>query len=188
MTTYYFVRHGQAEHTIAGVINDNPQKAIGLTVRGIVEANILREKLNDIDFDCAFVSPYPRTKEAANIILQDKNIPQVFDERLGEFRSGLDGQHSRVFYQVYKDKILPRALGCESFYDVLARLTSCIRDIEERNLMNVLIVTHGDILRAARCLFTNTSVFDEFQVKTPVNCDVLKYTLPIIRKKQKQWT
>ena len=68
----YLVRHGETiwntEGRIQGWKNSN------LTEKGIEDAKALGKYLRDVDFQCAFTSPFQRAIDTTKFILGDKNI------------------------------------------------------------------------------------------------------------------
>ena len=67
----YLVRHGETiwntEGRIQGWKNSN------LTEKGIEDAKALGKYLRDVDFQCAFTSPFQRAIDTTKFILGDKN-------------------------------------------------------------------------------------------------------------------
>ena len=47
------------------------------------------DKYLDVHFDVCYCSPLVRAKETAEILLQDRNIPILYDERLKEMCFGI---------------------------------------------------------------------------------------------------
>ena len=59
---------------------------IELNENGIRLAKITGEKLKDVHFDLAIASPLKRAYETAGLVLGDRNIPILTDERIEEIR------------------------------------------------------------------------------------------------------
>jgi len=66
----YFLRHGESEANVAGVISDDPAKVYHLTPMGIAQAEVAAEELMDIPFTHVYVSQHQRTRETAEILIQ----------------------------------------------------------------------------------------------------------------------
>ena len=78
------VRHGETDWNISGRLMG--QKDVPLNSRGRAQAETLKEKLADINFDCCYSSPLSRARETAEIICGHRcNI--ICDDDLKE-RSG----------------------------------------------------------------------------------------------------
>ena len=55
---------------------------------GIRLAKVTGEKLKDLHFDLAIASPLKRAYETAGLVLGDRNIPILTDERIEEISFG----------------------------------------------------------------------------------------------------
>lgn len=178
-TKYWFVRHGEAEHNIKNVLNDDFRMKSHLTVKGISQASVAKSILKDVDFDAIFSSQFDRCIETATIIIEDRDfsLNLYLDTRLHERKSNMDGEPARKFYEVYGNLLNPKCEGTENFYNILSRTSDFIQ--ETRGMYNnILVVTHGDVMRAARCIFHMTAPIDELRLKTPYNCQVMEFDLP----------
>lgn len=85
----YIVRHGQIPNN-ALKRHTNPYE--DLTELGIKQAEELKDKIKDIEFDIIYVSPFLRARHIAEII-NTKYIQTIIDDRLSERDCGnLSGQ------------------------------------------------------------------------------------------------
>lgn len=69
----YFVRHGQTDWNIQHRLQGSAD--IPLNKTGINQAQILKEKINNLDIDFIISSPLKRAVDTANIINSDKHLP-----------------------------------------------------------------------------------------------------------------
>lgn len=76
----YLVRHGQTSHNALKVYSSEDQD---LNEVGIKQANELKNKIKEIDYNIVIVSPLKRTIHTSNII-NVKNKKVIIDERLKE--------------------------------------------------------------------------------------------------------
>lgn len=89
----YIIRHGEVNHNLYKIYNNEDED---LNETGIKQAEKLRNKIKNIEYDVIISSPLLRAKHTANIInLENKNI--IIDERLKERNPGsLSGQSLEV--------------------------------------------------------------------------------------------
>lgn len=83
----YIIRHGitqwNKEMRLQG------QNDIPLCEEGIAMAREAAELYKEVNFDIAFCSPLIRAKQTAEILLEGRNIPLYFDDRLKEMNFGI---------------------------------------------------------------------------------------------------
>lgn len=83
----YIMRHGKTEwnelHKLQG------RTDIPLNEEGRQMAKIAGEKYKDINFDVCYCSPLVRAKETAKLVLEGRNVPIIYDERLREMSFGI---------------------------------------------------------------------------------------------------
>ena len=91
MTSIYFVRHAQPEHSW------ECDRTRPLTKDGLVDCDKVTELIKDIKIDCYFSSPYIRSfntiKECAKV--HNKNI--LTDERFRERTAGINSNNMEMF-------------------------------------------------------------------------------------------
>jgi alpha-ribazole phosphatase len=179
----YFVRHGETEHNknkcYYGSIDVN------ITERGTLQAEKGSEKLQNIDFDKVYVSELKRTAQTANILLKDRQIDLIKDKRINETNFGVfEGKSHEKVKDLYSEEW---KLWCddwkgfappegESYLQVYDRVKSFMDDILKLNEDNVLIVTHGGVIRSVYCylLGGNLDYFWSFGSKNS-DITIIKY-------------
>ena len=89
----YIVRHGQVPHNALKQYNNQNED---LTKLGIKQAEELKEKIKEIEYDIVICSPLIRAKHTAKIInVKEKEI--IIDNKLEERNPGsLSGQSLEV--------------------------------------------------------------------------------------------
>jgi broad specificity phosphatase PhoE len=149
-----FIRHGESEGNIAGVINDDPTQIVNLTERGIEQAEAASNKLRTVRFSHCYASEFPRAQQTAEILLRHHSCPLLIDARLNERRTGLNGQPVQVFNDtVRQDRLRIKPKGGESFLEEMERLRSFLDEIAMRHPDGiVLAVSHENPIRAAQAL------------------------------------
>lgn len=161
MTKFYFIRHGKTqwnlERRYQGAGGDSP-----LLPESITAIHELANYLKDVHFDHAYVSPLPRTRTTARVLINDlgTTIPLTVDDAFKEFNLGkLEGmtfetaaakypQECNAFHH-HPDQYRTERIGGESFTDVINRVTPRLQTIaREFPTGNILVVTHGGVLCA----------------------------------------
>lgn len=179
----YFVRHGETEH------NKNQcyygSSDVNITEKGILQAQKGSERLKGINFDKVYISELKRTEQTANILLKDRQFKLIKDKRINEINFGaFEGKGYEEIKELYPNEW---KLWCddwrgftppkgESYIQFYNRVKSFMDDILRFNEDNVLIVTHGGVIRSVYCylLGGNLDFFWNFGSK---NCDItiIKY-------------
>ena len=154
----YYVRHGKTEWNVLDKMQGKAD--ISLNDTGINQAKETRNKLDDKKIDLIICSPLKRAKETANIINEERNIPIIYDERigerdLGEFE-GLDRKSFdfSLFWDYYKNAKYNKA---ENIQDFFKRIYDFLDDIKSKySNMNILIVSHGGVSMPVNCYFSKS--------------------------------
>ena len=158
--TIYLIRHGETEGNVAGMVNG--QSDSKLTEKGVYEAQILVERLKEIQFDAIFSSDLLRAVKTAEIIRHHRLLPIVQKKSLRERTHGiLDGIHSDE-YTKKTEHLLETFMslstedkwrfmfseGYESDEVVVTRLMKGLHEIAVEYVgKTVLAVSHGGVLR-----------------------------------------
>lgn len=184
MIKLYLVRHGETDCNLKGIIQNDDAT---LNETGIKQANIVKEKLNAIDYDIIISSPYTRARQTANII-NIKNIPIIYDDMLKERDMGelkeksmSYNSYNRISYWDYELNLSNR--GIESIQSLFKRV-ECFIDYIKKNYNNktVVVVSHSAIIRVINHVINNTdrtSNLREFEVD---NACLLEYELEEINE------
>ena len=148
------VRHGESISNIGNYINDDPSKPVGLTDRGITQAESLAQRLRTEIFTHAYASEFPRAQQTASILLRQHDCELIIDARLNERKSGMDGQPVDLFNdQVKLDPLHFKTATGESFLEQMARLRSFLDELALRYPAGkVLAVSHENPIMAALAL------------------------------------
>ena len=78
----YIIRHGETDWNVLRKFQGRTD--IPLNENGRQVAEWTREGLKEIDFDIVYTSPLRRAKETAQIIVGDRQIPIIEEERIIE--------------------------------------------------------------------------------------------------------
>ena len=166
--TIWLVRHAQSEYNKDKLFTGwhDPE----LTDHGKHKAHDLKEELYTVKFDHVYSSPLKRALQTANIIIDDKEI--IVDERLKERSYGdwsaknkeevksIEGEAN--YYAARRGWETSPPNG-ESLKDVSIRVKPFIDSLP--NVGNILVVSHGNTIRAISVLFginseENVSTFE----------------------------
>lgn len=147
------IRHGEAGNNIEKVYNSNPEhpnyKSFNLTEAGIwatqkTAKDLLAEGFSNNNIAAVFVSPLPRTKQTADILVQQGLVSKgkiILDKRLIELNAGdLEGKPTFAEwkssfakdYHAESDEQVKNRI--KEFYD------SILHQYPEGN---IIVVTHG---------------------------------------------
>lgn len=162
-----FVRHGSTNLNEKGVycgVNDSE-----LSEDGIMEINNIKKYIKKIKIDEAYTSSLKRAIQTTRLITDKYKI----DSRLSEMNFGIfEGLSYDEIEKNYaeeskswgKDTLNYKIPKGESLKDVFARTYEFIEDIK-CNKGNVLVISHGGIIRCALSLvFQNYDYFYKFKV------------------------
>lgn len=185
----YLMRQGQTDwnvkHRSLGW-ND-----IALNENGIVQARIAAEKLQNIEIETIYSSDLKRAKKTADIISAHLDLPVHYTKRLREMNFGKAEGVKKTdlpakfpyIYSAFNDIKNPERYDIgypngESIGDVQQRFMKLVTKLYEDGRKNVLIVTHGMLIR----------IFCEICLKKTIrleNGSVLKVTFDEKSKKFK---
>lgn len=162
----YVIRHGETEwnteNRFQGRLDSN------LTAKGEKDAQLLGERLKEVDFQKIISSPSNRTMKTARFVKGEKNLPIETDERLLEMDLGewqglkeeeIKKQDPERFEAFWNNPTLYESIDGENFSDVKKRVAEFLLDLDKtKPTGNVLVVTHGVVVKALYLLCKNESV------------------------------
>lgn len=166
MLHLYIIRHGETEWNTEKRMQGRLDS--DLTEKGRNDAQLLGERLKDTVFERIISSPSQRTLDTAKHICGKRDIPIETDERLMEIALGAwqgktEDEIKELFpsqYDLYWNQphMYENAEG-ERFIDVMDRVASFLEElIDTTPLGNVLVVTHGVVLKTLYLLCRNASI------------------------------
>lgn len=187
----YVIRHGETDRNKANRVlgrSDLPLNATGKR-----QADLAGIQLAKIHFDAIYSSPMIRVDQTAHEIIKYQHLaaPIIYDDRLIEMNFGIyEGvlRNDPEFQKVKRNFFKPLS-GGESYLEVACRVYSFLDDLAKKDgkygLENVLIVTHGGIMRMIENYFhpMDPEQFATFFVK---NCTVRTYDLPVLNRDEKK--
>lgn len=172
------IRHGESEGNVAHLINDDPSKPVNLTERGRAQAAAAANALREFRFTHAYASEFPRARQTAAILLQQRTLELRIDPRLNERRSGMDGLHVDVFnVLVAPDPLHIKPPRGESFVEEMERMRSFLDEaasLHENGI--VLAVSHENPIVAALALTSDKP--EEVVCRHLDNCEWVEVQWP----------
>jgi isoleucyl-tRNA synthetase/GNAT superfamily N-acetyltransferase len=172
----FVVRHGQGEHNVADIVSSDINDNVALTKIGKQQAEATGNLLKEKQVDVIFCSPLLRARQTAEILKQTSEIGAkiIFDERIKEIDCGtLDRATLEEWKQQFtkKNRFYENPHQGESQSDVEQRVLAFLRDVQEKHgNKNVLIVSHGAVVRTVARYFHNLSETEVFECPIETGC------------------
>lgn len=178
----YIIRHGKTDWN--KIYKLQGRTDIPLNDEGRQMAKDAAVEYKDIHFDVCYCSPLIRAQETAQILLKNRNVPIITDERLIEMSfgvcEGLENSFSKPESPMYKFFKEPQNYippeGAESFEELFARTGEFLQKIVKPALAegkDILIVGHGAMNSSIVSQVKNLSITDFWSYGIP-NCKLMK--------------
>lgn len=166
----YVIRHGRTDWNDQFKLQG--QTDTNLNEEGIKGAQKARDDYKDVHFDICYCSPLNRAKQTADIILEGRNIPIIYDERLKEIKFG-DYEGATGYYDDPNEpgynffhnppEYRKPYENAESFEELFERTGSFIDEVALPLVIegkDVLIVGHGCVNSSIICKVKNIPLKD----------------------------
>lgn len=171
----YIVRHGEVPHNALKQYNNENED---LNENGIRQANELKEKIKNINYDIIISSPLLRAKHTAQIInVNNKKI--LINDKLKERDPGdLSGKPltvtNRDEYWNYNTTI--RYGTSENIREFFKRIYNFLEDLKKEDYESVLIVAHSGVSKAFNGYFEGIKdgMFLDIGLR---NCEIKEYEI-----------
>lgn len=180
----YVLRHGITDWNVIKKLQG--QTDIPLNDDGRKMASEAGAMYADVSFDICYCSPMSRAKETAKLVLNGRDIPIIYDDRLKEISFGecegilnSKADPNAPTYSFFNDPVnyIPPA-GAESFEDLFNRTGDFLNEIAlplVNDGKDVLIVGHGAMNSSIICQLQNVPL-EKFWEAGIENCK-LKHVL-----------
>ena len=180
MTLLTLIRHGQSTYNLQNRFTGNLD--VPLTTLGKTEAHLAGQKLKDFHFDFAYTSTLIRAWETLSIVLKEIKQIQIpiiknaaLNERMYGNLQGLNKAETALKYgdeqvEIWRRSYKIRPPDGESLEDTFNRTVPYYQSEIEPKLkggQSVLIVAHGNSLRALKMYLENISPEDIVKVNIP---------------------
>lgn len=143
----YIVRHGQVNHNLLGLYNREDED---LNETGVKQAEELKEKINNLDYDIIISSPLLRAKHTAKIVnMKNKDI--IIDNKLKELDPGsLSGQPLKItnreeYWNYYSTTEYGTSENIKLFFERIYKFPD---ELKVKDYKSVLIVAHSGVSKA----------------------------------------
>lgn len=146
MKRLILARHGESAYSLRGLLNGDPNVAVGLTPRGEEEARELGRRLRGEPLDLAVHSGFPRTRATLELALAGRELPVLEEPRLADPRAGdfegktLDEYRGWAWTAGSRDDAPG---GGENRLSIVQRYAGAYRDLLERPEGTILAVIHA---------------------------------------------
>ncbi len=174
----YVIRHGRTNNNDKHLFNGGTDEDINQT--GIQQAKMAKEKIKSLPIDLIICSPMKRTKHTAQII-NDKEIPIIYDERLIERDAGelTLKPNEAVDGEAYWNYHSTKYKNLETVPELFKRVHPVLDEIQEKYKdKNILIVTHNGVARAIYAYFYGLPEDGNIRnIGIHENCEIRKYKM-----------
>ncbi len=153
MKKLYFVRHGETESNVGGLVQDGSAQ---LSERGVKQTEFIASRFEHLSFDNFFTSDYVRAADTAKAIAKTTGKTPVVNTLLREMKRPSEyvgmSSDSDIYQEYLKetDKNIEdpswHHSDEENFHDVLKRVEEFLTQVEEMK-GDVLAVSHGRFIR-----------------------------------------
>ena len=155
MTIFHFVRHG--EHVLRGQgLLAGRTPGIGLSELGRAEMAAVAERLAAEKIEALYASPLQRTRESALVLAERLALPVRYREDVIEVDFGewtglsFDAVRHDPRWPAWRAcRSMAAAPGGETMRQVQQRTLDALADLHKTHKSVVVIVSHGDVIRAA---------------------------------------
>jgi len=147
---FIFLRHGQSESNTNNIMSSAIENPHHLTELGQEQAKQAGLSLKEKNIDLIFASPLVRTKETAEIVVEQLGLTSediIFDERIKEVQAGDFNNRPIEEYRNYftgiADKFDRPCPGGETLAQLKQRVGDFLFDIDKQYQgKNILIISH----------------------------------------------
>ena len=180
MTRIYFTRHGETEWNRQLRFQGN--KNSELTEKGILAAELLSSRIEEIELDCIISSPLKRAYHTAEIVRGNKDIEIIKLDGFKEINLGdFEGMRydeialscSETLCEIENDPFNNRYPNGENLFEFYKRVEKSFKDvIENYKNKNTLIVAHGGTIKCIESYIRNFQINKDWMGTVVKNCSL----------------
>lgn len=162
---YYFLRHAEADRSL-----DLPNNELPLTDFGNGQASDLISRINELDIDLIFSSPFKRALQTVTPTADYLDLDVYMQETLqGRDIGALKKDQLWDFLKASWEDFDLKQSGCESAKECQARMSAFIAELEMNyQNKNILVVSHSNVIATYLSQFSEEIDFDWFKnMKSP---------------------
>lgn len=170
-----FMRHGQSNYNVLQLCNDDPEQDVYLTELGKQQAREVANKVQNEKIDVIVVSELPRTRQTAEIINQDHQVPIIMQPVLNDIHTGMDSLPvAEYFARTQQDPLHISINNGESLLDHKKRVLKYFDWLNTQNYSCILTIAHEETMRVFYARF-NHIPDEKLRDLHFDNCEVLSY-------------
>ncbi len=180
MTVIYLTRHGETEWNRQRRFQGS--KNSELTEKGILGAELLALRIEDVELDCIISSPLKRAYHTAQIVKGNKSIDILKNEgfmeiNLGDFEGmrwdEIEEAHGDVLSKIKEDPVHNRYPNGENLSEFYGRVEKALKDtIESFRNKKVLIVAHGGTIKCMESYIRKFKISSDWMGNVVQNCSL----------------
>ena len=167
----YIVRHGEVPHNALKQYNNENED---LNENGIRQANELKEKIKNINYDIIISSPLLRAKHTAQIINVNNKKILLKERDPGDLSGKPLTVTNRDEYWNYNTTI--RYGTSENIREFFKRIYNFLEDLKKEDYESVLIVAHSGVSKAFNGYFEGIKD-GMFLDRGLRNCEIKEYEI-----------
>lgn len=185
MTRIYITRHGETEWNKQRRFQGS--KNSELTDKGILGAELLAARIEDIELDCIISSPLKRAYHTASIVKGNKNLEIIkydglMEINLGDFEGmSWDEIHEKspeAISKITADPFTNRYPNGENLNEFYNRVEKAFLEIIEKcRNKRVLIVAHGGTIKCIESYIRKFKINEDWIGNVVQNCSLSCYDI-----------
>ncbi len=180
MTKIYLTRHGETEwnrqYRFQGHKNSD------LTDKGILAAELLADRIEEINIDCIISSPLMRAYNTAEIVRGSKDIEIIKNDGLKEINLGdfeglsymdIKRETPEIIESIEKDPFNNRYPNGENLREFYNRVIKSFKEIIDKcKNETILIVAHGGTLKCIEAYIKGFKINNDWIGNVVKNCSL----------------
>ncbi len=180
MTKVYITRHGETEWNRQGRFQGSMNSE--LTEKGLLAAELLSERLENIDLDFIIASPLKRAYQTAEIARGTNDVEIIKDEGLQEINLGefegmrydeIKNSRGDILKKIEEDPFANRYPNGENLIEFYNRVEKTFKSIiQQYKGKNILIVAHGGTIKSIECYYKNKKIEKDWIGNVVSNCSL----------------
>lgn len=180
MTRIYLTRHGETEWNRQRRFQGS--KNSELTEKGILGAELLASRMEEIELDYIVASPLKRAYHTAEIVRGNKEIDIIKHEGFKEINLGdfegmrwdeIEELHGDILYRITGDPFKNRYPNGENLMEFYNRVEKALKEvIDKYRNKSVLIVAHGGTIKCIESYIRKFKINKDWMGNVVQNCSL----------------
>lgn len=180
MTRIYLTRHGETEWNKQRRFQGS--KNSELTEKGILGAELLSSRLEEIELDLIVSSPLKRAYHTAEIVRGNKKIDIITHDGFKEINLGdfegmrwdeIEELHGDILYRITEDPFNNRYPNGENLMEFYSRVEKALGEVIDKfRHRRVLIVAHGGTIKCIESYIRKFKINKDWMGNVVKNCSL----------------